>query len=197
MGSWRTLNLWYKIMSVSHNMWGNIFIWVPFSSFNKYNFLQEFSSSSVFKVCYRINSQKKVLKTRLYTLGVLLKRKAPVNYRNMSFSEKKKYFQRKSMSGVNSGWSNYLLSLHSFQSECWAWLSEYNPLILFCSLIRKPGNGQMRLDRCWKSGLIFLIARCTSDTLFSPLCDPSLERKRNDIYLLEVFLPFTTKKFFC
>lgn len=117
-----------------------------------------------------------------------------MNDRNMSFSERKS--KRKSMSGVNSGWSNYLLSLHSFQSECWAWLSEYNPLILFCSLIRKPGNGQMRLDRCWKSGLIFLIARCTSDTLCSPLCDPSLERKRNDIYLLEVFLPFTTKKGF-
>lgn len=54
----------------------------------------------------------------------------------------------------------------------------------------------MRLDRCWKSGLIFLIARCTSDTLFSPSCNPSLERKRNNIYLLEVFLPFTTKTFF-
>lgn len=75
--------------------------------------------------------------------------------------------ESKSMSVVNSGWSNYLLSLHSFQSECWAWLSEYNPLILFCSLIKKPENGQMRLDRCWKSRLIFLIARRASDTLFS------------------------------
>lgn len=55
---------------------------------------------------------------------------------------------KKSMSSVNSRWSNYLLSLHSFQSEHWAWLNEYNPLILFRSLMRKTrkrsnATGQM------------------------------------------------------
>lgn len=66
---------------------------------------------------------------------------------------------------VNSRWSNYLLSLHSFQSERRAWLNEYNPLILFCSLIEKPGNVLMRLDRCWESDLILLIALYSPDTL--------------------------------
>lgn len=196
-------------MSVSHNIWGNLvgatFLFeFPFLVLIIVIFCKNFpliyrrsqSNWHCFQSVLQITrTKKKVLKTRLYTLGDLLNIKARMNDRNMSFSERKS--KRKSMSGVNSGWSNYLLSLRSFQSECWAWLSEYNPLILFCSLIRKPGNGQMRLDRCWKSGLIFLIARCTSDTLCFPLCDPSLERKRNDIYLLEVILPFTAKKFFC
>lgn len=66
---------------------------------------------------------------------------------------------------VNSRWSNYLLSLHSFQSERRAWLNEYNPLILFCSLIEKAGNVLMRLDRCWESGLILLIALYSPNTL--------------------------------
>lgn len=68
----------------------------------------------------------------------------------------------KSMASVNIRWSNYLLSLHSFQSEHWAWLNEYNPLILFCSLIEKPRNILMWPDRCWESGLILLIA-CAFD----------------------------------
>lgn len=90
-----------------------------------------------------------------------------VQYKMLCPVNSKRERERKSMSSVNSGWSNYLLSLHSFQSEYWAWLSEYNPLILFCSLIKKLWNGQMRLDRCWKSGLIFLIAWRASDTLSS------------------------------
>lgn len=83
------------------------------------------------------------------------------------------WWEEKSMSSVNTR-CNYLLSLHSFQSERWAWLNEYNPLILFRALIRKPGNGQMRLDRCWESGLIFLIALCSLDTVPSQLLSINL-----------------------
>lgn len=82
--------------------------------------------------------------------------------------------EKTSMPSVNTRWSNYLLCLHSFQSGCWAWLNEYNPLILFCSLIRKPGSGQMWLDRCW--GIMFdffncllLFRRSFLSTYFVPL----------------------------
>lgn len=90
------------------------------------------------------------------------------NQRNLSFLTPV-WWVEKSMSSVNCRWSNYLLSLHSFQSEHWAWLNEYNPLILFRSLIKKPGNSQMWLDRCWESGLIFLIALYSSGTVHSLL----------------------------
>lgn len=82
--------------------------------------------------------------------------------------------EKKSMPSVNTRWCNYLLCLRSFQSGCWAWLNEYNPLILFCSLIRKPGSGQMQLNRCW--GIMFdffncllLFRRSFPSTYFVPL----------------------------
>lgn len=56
--------------------------------------------------------------------------------------EKKGERKKKSMSNVSRRWSNYLFSLPSFQSELWAWLTEYNPLI------RKWGRVLMWADRC-------------------------------------------------